>query len=181
MLRRFIGALLVVAAIATSAAASRSDDFYLQYEALNSEKNLDTTYVGGRPPGFVEQQLKLLDLIGKEPVAQARPVVLRIADEFFKRIGTLGEVKFRQSPLQAMQMPIITLIERHSAWPEAMMRLELFAKSPVVSEYARARALGGVAGRRVSEIAPAGDPEGVARGKVLLDLLVGDLDRKSVV
>jgi hypothetical protein len=82
---------------------------------------------------------------------------------------------FRQSPLQAIQVPIVDALSRHAASEEVRRALARLAGSAGIKEYARGRALDVLATHEVGLISDAEDPKGGKRAKVLLEMLIGPL------
>ena len=176
MIALFVPGVLAALAFAPAAgAATKSEDLYDRYEKLNTPENLAIQHIGGKPPRFVEDQMALLGQIAKQPEAEAVPVVVRIADDYLKRLGALDEVKFRTSSLQALQSPIVVLVEKFSGSNQVFEQLDAFVKCPLLRDYARARALGAVATRRLGEVPAAADPDGTRRGRILIDLVIADV------
>jgi len=165
--------LLLVASSAS--AATKAQELYDQYEKLNTPENLALFFVGGRPPVFVEQQIKLLEELGRQTSGDVNDLVVRVADEYLKRLDALGAEKFRTSPLQALQVPILEFLAGHAQVESVFQRVELFAKSPVTKEYAHARALGIVARKNVAKVNAKDDPDGRQRGRILLDTMIDDI------
>ncbi|HPD13312.1 MAG TPA: hypothetical protein PLE19_00080 [Planctomycetota bacterium] len=131
--------------------------------------------MGGQPPEFIIQQTALLQTLAALPPADAVPALLRIAAEHLRRLEALGEVRLRQSPLQALQVPLVDALSRHLANRDARAALDGLAASPFLKEYARGRALDALAAQRLAEIAEADDPRGEQRARALLDTLAGKL------
>ena len=142
---------------------------------MNTRKNLAIRFHGGRPPRFIDAQQKVFTRLSRRPTAEAAPIVAKITDEYLKRIEVLGAAKFRTSPLQAVQVPLVQLMSAHVGSNLVLGRLEAFAASPLVKEYARGRAIGAVVGRYVGKIRVEDDADGTKRGKVLIDRLIGTL------
>lgn len=185
-MKRFcVCAIIIIACVAlvpaSLEAATKSERLYEQYEKLNTLDNLGKRFVGGKLLPFQEEQIRLLTEIGKRPTAKAAPVVVRIADEYHARIRALGAVRFRRSPLQALQISLITLMNRHAGSNAVFQRLEVLIKSPLIKEYARGRALGTVAGKRLAEIRRRDDPDGKRRGRIVLDVIIGDITMKRLL
>jgi len=157
------------------AGATRAEQLYQEYEKLNTAENLGKRFAGGKPYPFMEEQIKLLAELEKQPTARAAPVVVRIADEYLARIQALGPVRFRRSPLQGLQISLVSLMDKHAGSNIVFVQLERIVQSPLTKEYARGRALGTVARRRLAQVRPEDDPDGKKRARLLLDLLIGDI------
>jgi len=156
-------------------AASASETLYEQYEKLNTPENLGKSFAGGKLYPFQEQQIRILGDLEKRPTIESARVIAQVVDEYLKRIEALGAQKFRQSPLQALQLAMVSLCEKHAGSNIVFAWLEALARSPLTKEYARGRALGAVAARRLREVKPEDDADGKKRGQLLLDLFLGDL------
>ena len=167
--------IYVLLVSASVEAATKSEQLYEKYERLNTAENLGKRFIGGKPHPFMEEQMKLLAELEKQPTARAARVVVRIAQEYLQRIEALGAVKFRRSPLQGLQIPLVSLMDRHAGSNLVFAQLERVVQSPLIKEYARGRALGTVAKRRLGQIRPADDPDGKKRAQLLLDLVIGDI------
>lgn len=160
-------------AVAQEAADPRR--LYGEFEALNTPENLERRFVGGQPPDFITQQAALLQALAALPPADAVPALLRIAAEHLRRLEALGGERLRQSPLQALQVPLVDALSRHAANRDVRAALDGLVASPFLKEYARGRALDALAEPRLAEIAEADDPRGERRARALLDTLVGKL------
>lgn len=154
---------------------------YQDFEALNTPENLATRFIGGQPPDFVKQQTQLLHAIGARPSEDAIPILLRMATEHLERIEEMGAAKFRRSPLQAIQVPLVDALAAHALSDDICAALARIAKSPLVKEYARGRALDILVERQLNRIADPDDPKGEKRAKLLLDSLIGTLTLPEVL
>jgi hypothetical protein len=154
---------------------------YQEFEALNTPDNLGVRFIGGQPPDFIKQQTQLLHAIGARPSEDAIPILLRMATEHLERIEELGAAKFRRSPLQAVQVPLVDALGAHAISDDICAALARFAKSPLVKEYARGRALDVLVERQLSRIGDPDDPNGEKRAKLLLDSLIGGLTLSEVL
>lgn len=162
-------------------AEEKSEQLYQQYEKLNTPANLAKKFVGGRPLRFVDNQVNILNKLAKRPTLEASPVVVRIAEEYLKRLKGLGAAKFRVSPLQSLQVPLIALLAKHSRSGQVFTRLETFAKSPLLKEYARSRAVGHVVRVQLAKIPADDDPDGVKRGTILMEKIIGDMSMSRLL
>ena len=183
MQRRSLSGLVVVFLLLgrASAAPTKSQTLYEQYEKLNSPRNLSTKFVGGRPPRFVDQQINILRQLSARRTGEAAPLVVKIVDEYLKRIHDLGGAKFRVSVLQSMQIALTHLMAAHAGSKIVFERMETFAKSPVISEYARGRVIGLIVKKRLEEIKPDDDVDGTKRGRLLMDALMGDVTMSQLL
>lgn len=172
----FVAVVAVVLASGLSAPAAeetKAQKLYKQYEALNSPENLLKPFSGGRPPKFIEEQEKLLGEISSQPEAESVPVLARIVDEYLKRVNDLGPGGFQGSPLKALQLTLVAVMSQHAKAKEMIPRIDAFAASPVVKEYALARILPLVVQRRLEEVRAGDDPDGRKRAAIIFDLMIG--------
>ena len=177
--------LALVAALAPrSAWAEQAPDakrLYQEFEALSTPENLDRRFVGGEPPDFIKQQTQLLQAIAGRPADEAIPVLLRIVTEHVERLDGLGARRLRQSPIQALQVPIVDALGRHASNEDVRGALTRLAGSPLFKEYARGRALDVLVERQLAQFAEAKDPKGEERARLLLETLIGKLTLSEVL
>ncbi len=177
-------AALCLVAAGVAAAGEEAPDarrLYEEFEALNTIENLTHRFVGGKPPEFVSRQAELLRAIAERPAAEAVPILLRIATEHIERIEDVGAAKFRQSPLQAIQVPLVDAMSRHATHKDVRASLARLSRHPLIKEYARGRALDAIAEQLVADIGQAEDPKGERRARTLLDTMFGDLTLPEVL
>lgn len=169
--------------LAARAGAGELDakDLYKEFEALNTPENLSRRFVGGQPPEFVKRQADLLKAISVRPVDEAVPILLRLATEHIERAEAVGAPKLLQSPLQAIQVPLIDALAPHAGNDEVRGALARLARSPVIKEYARGRALDALVDAPLSRIAEHEDPRGERRAELLLETLIGALTLPEVL
>ncbi|HUT37587.1 MAG TPA: hypothetical protein VNE39_29170 [Planctomycetota bacterium] len=181
-----VAALLVAAAClpaTPSAGAEQTRDaksFYDEFEGLNRPENLDRRVVGGRLPEFVTLQIQLLERIAARPPAEAVPILLRIVTEHIERLEATEAERLAQSPLPALQVPLVDALSRHATRDDVRGALARLAQSGLVKEYARGRALDALVERELAAITPAVDPKGEKRAEVLLEMLLGGLTLSDV-
>lgn len=157
------------------AAELDAQQLYKEFEALNTPENLARRFIGGQPPEFVKRQIELLQAIAVRPAEEAVPILLRIVTEHLEQAEALGVVKLRQSPLQALQVPLVDALAHHAANDDVRGALGRLAKSVVIKEYARGRALDALVDAPLARIVDGDDPKGEQRAKLLLDTLIGTL------
>ncbi|MBM4037231.1 MAG: hypothetical protein FJ290_01845 [Planctomycetes bacterium] len=154
---------------------------YDEFEGLNRRENLDREFVGGQPPQFIRRQAELLQAIAGRGAKEAVPLLLRIATEHVERVEGMKARDFRQSPLQAIQVPIVDALSRHASSEEVRRALARLAGSAGMKEYAKGRALDVLAAHAVAQVSDADDPKGEKRAKVLMETLVGALSLAEVL
>ncbi len=177
------GAWAAVAAAEEKAVEEAPDPkvLYDEFEGLNKRENLDREFVGGQPPQFIRRQSELLQAIAGLGAKEALPILLRIATEHVERVEAMKARDFRQSPLQAIQVPIVEALSRHAGSEEVRRALARLAGSAGIKEYAKGRALDVLAAHEVSLVPNADDAKGEKRAKVLVDTLIGPLSLAEVL
>jgi len=158
-----------------SLANKKAADLYNTYETLNTPANLGVMFVGGKPPRFIEQQIRILVALGNQKTPDARRNTIKIFDEYMERIDKLGANGFRTSPLQALQIQMVAFLAAKVDHPDVRTRLKTLAESTVIKEYARSRAVVVLVALDVQALNDAQDPDGSKRGKILLDGILANM------
>ena len=174
-------ALSLGARLALAGEPTEAERLYRAYESLNNPENLAADFKGGALPTFIGRQVELLRAIAARPPNEAAPVLARIADEYLARVEKVGAPGFARSPLGALQIPLVTLLAKHVAADEVRARLDALAKSPVIKEYTRGRALGALADYRAKAVPAAEDPAGERRVGILFDTLIGEMPLRQLL
>ena len=157
------------------------NQLYKDFEDLNTPQNLALRFVGGEPPRFVQEQIKILAELASRKTPASSKLLLRIADEYLARLHKLDPPAFRVSPLQSLQIPLIQAVAARADQPPFRERLDTFLKSPLIKEYAKARVLVPLTEQKLRAVAPAQDPDGSKRGAIILTELIGDLSFSDCV
>lgn len=153
-----------------------ADELYKSYEALNTPANLGTRFIGGDPPRFVKEQIRiLLDISGRKTAESSR-VLLRITDEYLARVEKLGPARFRTSPLQSLQITLVQALGAKADSPGFQSRLEQFVKSKSIREFTKGRALQHLTALKIHAVDPAQDPDSSKRGAIILSDMLDNLD-----
>lgn len=181
-LKLFTFSLLLSAGLVLPLSAQPTDDdLYRSFEALNTPQNLALRFVGGKPLKFIEEQLPILSQLASRNTPEASRLLLRITDEYLARVDKLGPGGFRVSPLQALQLPLVQVLAPRASQPDFRTRLQSFATSKVIKDYARARALFPLTEQKLRALDHAKDPDGSKRGAIILTEMLGDLSFSDCV